>query len=180
MKAGGTGGANTNANGLRFEARADLSVLFEAKGYTLTDCPFGKVLNLKGKPIGLLFTKGGGERHGLYRYLGSRGVDHTKILSKRLLPDGALLNTLNGTLYIIEMKFQAKDGSVDEKLQTCNFKKGRYLALCSPIGIKVHFIYVLNDWFKDQRYKDTLNYVEESQCAYFYNEVPPEVLGLPT
>jgi hypothetical protein len=39
-------------------------------------------------------------------------------------------------------------GSVDEKLQTCDFKRKQYLKLVQPLGIKVEYVYVLNDWFK--------------------------------
>ena len=61
-------------------------------------------------PVGVLF-----EKNKLYKnLLAARGIDYTQLVSKRLLPDGAVL--VGGTLYIIEKKFQAGSGSVDEKL----------------------------------------------------------------
>jgi hypothetical protein len=61
------------------------------------------------------------------------------------------------TLYIIEVKYQEVAGSVDEKLQTCDFKRKQYLKLVSEKGLKVEYVYVLSDWFKDPRYKDSLD-----------------------
>jgi hypothetical protein len=48
----------------------------------------------------------------------------------------------------IEVKYQQVAGSVDEKLQTCDFKLKQYLKLVASLGIKVEYVYVLNNWFK--------------------------------
>ena len=42
----------------------------------------------------------------------------------------------------------------------------------------VEFIYIFNDWFLDERYRDTLDYIEYMGCHYFYNEIPLYFLGL--
>jgi hypothetical protein len=77
------------------------------------------------------------------------------------------------------MKFQEVAGSVDEKLQTCDFKNKQYTKLLSPLGISVKYTYILSDWFKDQSYKDVLEYVRSVGCYYFFNELPLDFLGLP-
>lgn len=42
---------------------------------------------------------------------------------KKLLPDDSIYVILNNTFFIIECKYQQVGGSVDEKLQTCDFKR---------------------------------------------------------
>lgn len=82
-------------------------------------------------------------------------------------------------MYIIEKKFQNGSGSVDEKLQTCDFKKLIFTRLLKPLNINVEYIYVLNDWFKQECYKDVLEYILSKDCQYYYNEIPLTKLPLP-
>lgn len=70
-------------------------------------------------------------------------------------------------------------GSVDEKLQTCDFKKKQYRKLMASLNIEVEYIYILNDWFKKPAYKDTLDYVISVGCQYYFNYLPLQKLGLP-
>src|SRR3989338_4705597 len=120
MIKGGTGGGNT-LTGLNFESERDvLTLLSKTKGYSVK----GNVIFFGEKEVARSYKK-----HGLYKYLESRGVDYKKILSKKLLPDEALYVIANNTLFIIEVKFQEVSGSVDEKLQTCDFKRKQYQKL---------------------------------------------------
>jgi hypothetical protein len=88
------------------------------------------------------------KKHELYRFLETQGVDWSKILSKRLLPDDAIYVINNNTIFIIEIKYQEVAGSVDEKLQTCGFKLRQYQKLFAPLNYEVEYIYILNDWFR--------------------------------
>ena len=106
-------------------------------------------------------------------------VEWRHYISKRLFPDEALYVIVNNTLFIIEMKFQKVAGSVDEKLQTCDFKKKQYRKLMAPLNIDVEYIYILNDWFKNPAYKDTLDYVISVDCQYYFDYLPLQKLGLP-
>jgi len=106
-------------------------------------------------------------------------INWGKIISKKLLPDDALLVIVRETLFIIEVKYQQVAGSVDEKLQTCDFKRKQYLKLVSPLNLKVEYVYVLNDLFKNPAYKDTLDYIHSVNCHYKFNELPLSWLGLP-
>ena len=166
----GKGGSKTQS-GLRFEKRIALKDAMKGvQDITVND---DNVL-IRGKLVAQLFQK-----HKLYKnLLEKRGVDYSSILSKKLLPDDAILNLQNNTLYIVEIKFQEVAGSVDEKLQTCDFKNIQYNKLLNPLGIKVKYIYVLSDWFKKPEYKDVLEYVIKSGCFYFFNEIPLDFLGL--
>lgn len=177
MKTGGTGGGNT-LTGLDFERKIDFQELLKAvPGYSVE-----KILNkagsrviFDGELVGRCFRK-----HDFYRFLEEEGIDSKQILSKKLLPDDALLVIVRETLFIIEVKYQQVAGSVDEKLQTCDFKRKQYLKLVSPLGLKVEYVYVLSDWFKKPEYKDVLDYIHSVNCHYKFNELPLAWLGLPT
>lgn len=98
---------------------------------------------------------------------------------KRLLPDDSIYVIINNTFYIIEGKFQKVAGSVDEKLQTCDFKKKQYKKIFSRLNIEVQYIYLLSDWFLKSEYKDVLDYIISVGCEYYFNYIPLQKLGLP-
>ncbi len=175
MRAGGTGGAATRT-GLIFEERVSLEKLFAGlPGYRVVDGEqAGLDVIYAGESVARLF-KG----HRFYDYLDEEGVDWRRIVSKRLLPDGALLVIVRDTLFIVEVKFQRVAGSVDEKLQTCDFKRKQYAKLTRPLGLMVEYVYVLNDWFRQPQYRDTLDYISSVNCHYLFNEIPLKWLGLP-
>lgn len=102
-----------------------------------------------------------------------------KIISKRLFPDDSIYVIVKNTLYVIECKHQQVAGSVDEKLQTCDFKKKQYQKLLAPANIDVEYIYILDDWFRDPKYKDVLDYIISVRCQYYFGYIPLSKLGLP-
>ncbi|MDE2079408.1 MAG: hypothetical protein KGI73_03415 [Patescibacteria group bacterium] len=170
MIRGGKGGGNTKT-GLNFEKSRDiLALLRKTKGYSVK----GTAISFKGKLVAHSFRK-----NALYKYLASQKVDYKKILSKKLLPDEALYVIVNNTLFIIEIKFQKVAGSVDEKLQTCDFKRKQYAKLLAPLNIEVEYIYILNNWFKKPEYKDVKDYIISVGCQYYFNYLPLQKLGLP-
>ena len=97
-----------------------------------------------------------------------------------MLPDDSIYVIIKNTLYIIEVKFQKVAGSVDEKLQTCDFKKKQYQKLLSKLNIDVEYIYILSDWFRKPEYKDVLDYIHSVRCQYYFEYLPLEKIGLPT
>lgn len=166
----GKGGANT-ISGLHFERKTDiLTLLSKAKGYTVKN----NIIIFEGKEVARSYRK-----NALYKYLESEGVDYKKIVSKKWLPDEALYIIVNNTLFIIEIKFQKVGGSVDEKLQTCDFKKKIYKKLMAQLNIGVEYIYILSDWFRHPRYKDTLDYVMSMGRQYYFEFLPLKKIGLP-
>ncbi|MBC8310910.1 MAG: hypothetical protein H8E72_01265 [Candidatus Marinimicrobia bacterium] len=177
MKEGGVGGANT-LTGLNFEKRVDFQTLLSAiNGYEIrgNEDSVGDKIFFNGVLVARCFKK-----HAFYKFLDECKINWGNILSKRLLPDDALLVIVRETLFIIEVKYQQVEGSVDEKLQTCDFKRKQYLKLVSPLSLKVEYVYVLNDWFKNPKYKDVLDYIHSVNCHYKFNELPLAWLGLPT
>jgi hypothetical protein len=120
------------------------------------------------------------KKHDFHKFLEENGIKWKEIISKQLLPDDALLVVVRETLFIIEVKYHQVAGSVDEKLQTCDFKRKQYLNLVKSLELKVEYVYVLNDWFRNPGYKDVLNYIDSVNCHYKFNELPLAWLGLPT
>ena len=177
MKEGGKGGGNT-ITGINFERNVDfLTILSRIPNYRISKAPgrTGHNVYYQDELVAKCFKK-----HDFYRFLETEGVDWKSLVSKRLLPDDALLVIVRETLFIIEVKYQQRSGSVDEKIQTCDFKRKVYLKLVSPLGLRVEYVYVLNDWFKQPGYKDSLDYIHSVNCHYKFNELPLAWLGLPT
>lgn len=170
MIAGGKGGANTKT-GLVFEGKTDLTIFLSSqKNYRVeADCVY-----FKKELVAKVFKK-----YSFYKFLEREGVDWKTIISKRLLPDDSIYVIINNTMFIIECKFQQNEGSVDEKLQTCDFKKKQYQKLLSQLNMEVEYIYLLSEWFKNPKYKDVLDYIISVRCSYYFEYIPLHKLGLP-
>lgn len=170
MKAGGTGGGNTRS-GLEFEGKVDLATFLENyDGYEVCN---GNVF-FRGEKVARIFKK-----HAFYKFLDELKIDWKRIVSKKLLPDDSIFIIVRNTLYIIECKFQKVAGSVDEKLQTCDFKRKQYMKLLAPANIDVEYVYLLSSWFRKPEYKDVLAYIQSVYCHYYFEHIPLWKLGLP-
>tara|TARA_Y100001970_G_scaffold145495_1_gene178651 strand:+ start:3031 stop:3594 length:564 start_codon:yes stop_codon:yes gene_type:complete len=176
------GGSQTNTNGLSFEGRTHLldafdeSSLFEVFEIESTkhSRTYSRIIDINDDLIGEYY-----EKNGIYKYLlDKKGVKWNNVNSKKYLPDGAFYNLMNNTIYIIEKKYQASPGSVDEKLQTCDFKKNIYQKLFKETNIRVEYYYLLNDWFNQDVYNDVFEYIKKVNCKYFIDFIPFEELGL--
>ena len=166
----GKGGANTKT-GLAFEGTTSLSdFLASQKGYKVKN---GDVF-YNDELVGRIFKK-----FGFYKFLDELKIEWKSLISKRLLPDDSIFVIVADTLFIIECKFQQVAGSVDEKLQTCDFKRKQYQKLLSKANIEVEYIYLLSDWFRKPEYKDVLAYIHSVHCYYFFEYIPLIKLGLP-
>lgn len=119
------------------------------------------------------------KKHAFYDYLKTKGINWKEHISKQLLPDNAIYVIVNNTMFILEVKTQNVAGSVDEKLQTCDFKKKQYQKLLSQLNMEVQYIYILDDWFRKPQYKDVLDYIISVGCQYYFNYIPLQKLGLP-
>ena len=170
MKTGGIGGANTKT-GLAFEGKTDiLTFLSKQKDYQVK----GNIVYFQGQEVARTYKK-----FAFYRFLEENSINWKDIISKRLLPDDSIFVIIKNTLYIIEVKFQQVAGSVDEKLQTCDFKKKQYQKLLAQLNIDVEYIYILSNWFRKPEYKDVLNYIHSVKCFYYFEYLPLEKIGLP-
>lgn len=176
MKKGGVGGSNTQT-GLNFEKKVDLyDLLAKIPGYEINKAKSkaGMEVYFEGKLVARCFRK-----YKFNKFLEENNIEWKKIISRKLYPDDSILVIIGDTLFIIEVKYQQVNGSVDEKLQTCDFKRKQYLKLVTPLGLLVEYVYVLSDWFKKPEYKDVLDYIQSVNCHYKFNEIPLSWLGLP-
>ena len=170
MIKGGVGGSNT-LTGLIYEAKVDLALFLNSQeGYNVMETQ----VRFNGQLVARLFKK-----YELYKFLAQNGVDWKKHLSKKLLPDNCIYVIVNNTAFILEVKHQQIAGSVDEKLQTCDFKKKQYVKLFSQLNYKVEYCYVLDSWFRKPEYKDVLDYIISVGCHYYFDYIPLSELGLP-
>lgn len=170
MKIGGKGGGNTKT-GLVFEGKTDLTTFLSSqKNYKVNK----DNVYYNNELVARVFKK-----YSFYKFLEAEGVDWKSIVSKRLLPDDSIYVIINNTMFIIECKFQQSAGSVDEKLQTCDFKKRQYQKLLSQLNMEVEYIYLLSEWFKKSEYKDVLDYIISVRCSYYFEYIPLQKLGLP-
>ena len=182
MVKGGIGGGNTQT-GIHFEGIVDIVTYLHnnVQGYSCTLKPFNSKKQSMGFDIfyNEHLIAESFKKYELYRYLETLGVDWTTILSKRLLPDDAIYVIHNNTIFIIEVKYQEVAGSVDEKLQTCGFKLYQYKKLFAKLNYEVEYIYILNSWFDNPKYKDTLDYILMMNCKYYFEYLPLYKIGLP-
>lgn len=167
----GKGGGNTRT-GLVFEGKVDLATfLSQQPHYSVKS----NDVYYDSEKVARVFKK-----NSFYSiFLAELRIDWKKYISKRLLPDDSIFVLLNNTLFIIECKHQQVAGSVDEKLQTCDFKKKQYKKLMAPANIDVEYIYLLDDWFRQDAYKDVLDYIQSVGCNYYFEYIPLTKLGLP-
>jgi hypothetical protein len=170
MKKDGFGGTNTRT-GLIFEGKTDLTTFLSSQEEYVVK---NQNVFYKDKLVAMVFKK-----HAFYDFLKTKGIDWTKILSSKLLPDDCIYVIVRNTLYIIKCKFQQVAGSVDEKLQTCDFKKKQYRKLLARLNIEVEYVYLLSNWFKADKYKDVLDYIQSVGCHYYFEYIPLTKLGLP-
>lgn len=144
--------------------------LLPNKKYTVKDCG---VLNL-GECVAHIFKK-----YAFNTFLETRGIDWRQYLSKQLLPDNAIYVIVNNTMLILEVNTQHTVGSVDEKVQTYDYKKKQYKKLLFQLNMEVEYIYILDEWFRQPKYKDVLDYVISVGCQYYFNYISLQKLGLP-
>lgn len=167
------GGAKTNKTGLSFEQETDLKTYLISQAFCVDTHGMVSKDNIF---WGYLVPK-----YDLYtKFLQPRKIDYKKVISRRLLPDEAFINEQNKVAYIIEKKHQTQDGSVDEKLAVCEFKRQEYEKLLNPLGYTVVFIFLLSEWFytRQEKYRDILEYVHSKQVPIFYFQVEIAALGL--
>lgn len=166
----GKGGGNTRT-GLVFEGKVDLATFLSGQPhYTVA----GDKVYYDNGLVARVFKK-----NSFYSiFLKELNIDWKKYISKKLLPDDSIFVLANNILHIIECKHQQVAGSVDEKLQTCDFKRKQYKKLMAPANIDVKYIYLLDDWFKQPCYKDVLNYIQSVDCDYYFEYIPLFKLGL--
>lgn len=206
------GGAKAAKNGKEFEENVwrDLGETFEKLNLNVVREPSfkpsnrfkfrGAVYDTRGFEVGYLCSEsefykfvdrkfgGGIQWHPAFKSDKSGLLlGNVSFLSKELRPDICYFDFEATTVYIVEIKFQSMKGSVDEKLQTADFKTKQYKKVLSKIGEmsgepwKLKFSWVLNDYFQDRaagEYRDILEYLGKNGTPFEYETVKPYQLGL--
>ncbi len=100
------------------------------------------------------------------------GIPLNSVVPIQYRPDEAYFNKDTGEFCVYEKKTQHKNGSADEKLGACGFKIKEYEKIGKALGAKtVTYTFILDDWFKKDRYKTLLEYVRSLDgCDYIFKE----------
>jgi len=114
------GGKNTNINGLNFEKETSCKNILEEEGYN----DFSKNL--------------------FKQFINKKKI--YSVIDGCKSPDECYINEDKKHIIIIEKKFQNKNGSVCEKIQTAPFKK-LYFEKILPL-YKITYAYILSKWFE--------------------------------
>lgn len=153
MIAGGTGGANTQT-GTVFELNTDLKTNLINANIDLS-----QIILLK-------------EWDFVY-YLRKHKIDLVKLFGKNFLPDEAFI--YNNHLFIIEKKYQAVNGSVDEKIQTGPYKQRVYQKCAELLNLTgATYIYLLKgSAFNKPKYMvDQIPYLLENNIPVYFDNFP--------
>lgn len=163
MKQGGTGGSNTKT-GSQFENEVMTKLLnyLTQNGYSVE----GDEVKKNHISIASFY-----KQRGFYKFLQEYVINW----DVEKIPDIAIYVKSSKTLFIIECKNQNRSGSTDEKIATGHFYKWLYNRLPN---MKVEYIYFLNDWFKNTKYKTILEYNREIGVHYFFDNQYQELIKL--
>lgn len=163
-KGTGAGGAMTNRTGIDFENIQYLEDFIFNKGMILvkniSTSSRSELFNIvkDGKHIGYY-----GRQSQFYKALELFDSKYNEKfikskLSKKILPDGFILDIKNKRLTIFEKKWQQSSGSVDEKIQTAPYKIAILEGLLSGSGLALTYQYILSSWFQHHQYDDLKKY----------------------
>lgn len=193
MKKGGTGGANTNANGLSFENKTDLATAIQtdlSSKYKLTEKKFAKKSATKAyvvtrlsdnKDIGIITQK-----NRFYDVMKAHyNLDNAN--HKKWQPDEVFFNFETNTVFIVEKKWQSGQGSVDEKILGFNSKRYLYQKNFNQLPKEpkpmVQFCALFNSdwWLSDsnvERYQDSFDILRMDGIKIFFNAYDYRWFGL--
>ena len=175
----GAGGSNTNATGLSYEAKTDLSTEYTitADSVEPSTIPTNQEPLQKDKYTRIKFTGSDkvfikANKSELHKIMTELKEINTELepASGCKNPDEAYISLDDKQVFIIEKKFQQTGGSVDEKIQTGVFKQYHYGKLFP--NFTVSYIYCLSDWFKKSEYKSVLEYLLANNIHIFWGSEP--------
>jgi hypothetical protein len=161
-KGTGAGGANTNRNGLSYENITSLEehmvIVKEDKKY--------KTKTVKFHQSEKEFVNANKKSFQKFMESINEYIEIFKPVSGCKQPDEVYIDEAGKKIFIIEKKFQQGSGSVDEKIQTGQFKL-YYFSKNIP-NYRIYYIYCLSDWFKKEEYKCVLEYLTDNGVYIFW------------
>ncbi|WKX02266.1 PD-(D/E)XK nuclease superfamily protein [Candidatus Mycoplasma mahonii] len=169
-KGTGAGGSNTNLHGIRFEEDTYLKDWIIKAGFTLEPIKQSTLRSelykiFEGDKLMAYYGRQGQIYHALKLHnLDQFSNEHiSKVLSKKINPDGFILCLARNHLTIFEKKWQQTSGSVDEKIQTGPFKLLMFEKLLRNSGISCQYNYILSPWFQSKVYRNVKEYYEDNK-----------------
>jgi hypothetical protein len=174
------GGAATTLNGLSFEQNTDLAASMQQAGVSMELLPkWNKtdayaVFDKNGHRIGTVCK----QARFYHEFIEPHDIVWSDILDTKMLPDDVFIDDEQKVVYIVEKKFQSQDGSTDEKPRGCEYNLRAYRKLCSSTGYDVRYTYIANDWWKQKKYRQLIEFVREKGCEWYFNVIPLSSLGL--
>lgn len=187
MKRGGVGGAKTQKEGARFEESTAQGLINDllVQGYQLVKET--RAENGKGTLHGQTLQKSDGRtvelfyQDGIYKlFFEPNGIKWQEKHSQRLKPDTAIFSPETKVLTIIEKKQQSTEGSVAEKLQTCDYKIQYYKSLADPMNIRVELVWLLGQYFENKKdsLRSVFQYMESKGSRYYFKRIPVENISI--
>ena len=152
----GAGGANTNGNGLSYEA---LTCLDDCINLIEKNKNYEKISFHNNKNKILISTK----QSKFIKCMDNHRNKSISIAHGCKNPDECYI--YENKIFIIEKKFQQTSGSVCEKIQTGVFKRHHYSELYPDFTII--YIYCLSDWFKENCLSE-LAYLRNNNIPVFW------------
>ena len=167
------GGSNTNKNGLSFEEKTNLlDALKDEKNIEIKN---KNEIYVDNELFGFYYEKYKFYKDFLEKKL---NINWKERVGRQMLPDAVFVNIKTKTVYIFEKKYQERSGSVDQKIETCGFKKNQYNKLLKNTDYLVQYGYLLNDWYCNKIYVDVKEHIIEEGCFFYINEIPKKEIGL--
>ena len=154
----GAGGANTNRNGLPYEALTDLKTEYQVNNSEeyYQDITFNGCSNVVFKQT---------QQSKFFKAMAHAvNTEITKAHGCKR-PDQGFIREDTKTIFIIEKKFQKGAGSICEKIQTPHMKLWQYGRTFPEYTIV--YIYSLSDWFKTNCVAE-LEYLEHMNYPVFW------------
>lgn len=138
----GAGGSNTNKNGLPYEELTALHTHYKV----LQDGTFGEKISFDCDKTYYHVSKSN-----LFRYMKAKGHFDENVKSGHgcKKPDEAFIDEENKVVFIIEKKFQIRNGSVCEKIQSPHCKSWLFARQFRNL-YKIVYIFCLSDWFYEK------------------------------
>ena len=116
------------------------------------------------------------------------GINMKSIVGVRREPDDFFLNFNDSCLYVIEKKSQQYEGSKDDTIQAAVSRRKEYWTALESMNygantftsnrIRTAMSYVLNDWYRDEKYAWRLRENEEAGIPMLFCEFPLSIIGL--
>jgi hypothetical protein len=156
----GAGGANTNRHGISYERITDLATEFTTikKEKTHKVIHFNSDDNQNRNYVRTRYNK-------FKKYMEPNMNKDFKFVHGSKKPDECYIDEITKTIFIIEKKFQQREGSVCEKIQSAPCKIWNYENAFPDY--KIVYTYTLSDWFK-RNCEGELNYLEKKNIPVFW------------